>query len=221
MRTKYWLIIIGIILLFSFFREGCNQRKTDNLISDIANYKDTAKYEKLKNGALISTNVSLKLQSQDQLKALVAAINDTVKQMFDRFKKVNNVTHVTNQFYAGKDTIKYETKIPCSFAPFKVRRGTPSTYKFVGTIGQDYFAVDSLSIEDKTTLIFGRKKVGFMKYDYAVDINHSNPLMISTNIKDYKYEPKKKWFERTWVHWVEGAIAESVVRQGVKVLSNR
>lgn len=216
MKTRYWLIIIGIIILVFCVREGCNQRTTDNLVQNITTYKDSAKFEHLKNGALISTNTSLKLQSEEQVRIMASNINDTVKEMLKKFKSLSNVTYVTNQFFTGKDTLKFETKIPCNFKPFKVRREEPKSYRFVGTIGQDYFSIDSLAIPDSMSLVFGRKKQGFLKYDYAVDINHSNPLMKTTNIKDYKYDPQKKWYEKTWAHWIEGAIMESVVRQGIQ-----
>lgn len=220
MKTKHWLIIISVLLIIFVVREGCNQKTTDNLIQDITSYSDSAKFERLKNGALISVNTSLKLQSQDQLRVLASNLGDTVKQMFDKFKSVNSVTYVTNQFFTGKDTIKFETKIPCSFPPFKVRREVSKSYKFVGTIGQDYFAIDSLSVPDSMTIIHGRKKVSFLKYDHVVAINHSNPLMITTNITDLKYDPKKKWYERTWVHALGGIIIYQGVKSGGQAVIN-
>jgi hypothetical protein len=211
---RNYIILIVIIILFFGIREWLNMKNENKLVSNIANYSDTVKLERLKNGALVETNSSLILNTEKEVRILASHINDTVAQMLKKFQSLSNVTYVTNKFYAGNDTIKYETKIPCYFPPFKVRRGTDTTYRFVGTIGQDYFAVDSLSILDNQTLVFGRKKVGFMKYDNVVDINHSNSLMKSTNIKDYKYVPKKKWYERTVVHLGEGAILEELFRIG-------
>lgn len=208
-----YIILIVILGLLILLRESCNRIDKDQLVKDITSYSDSVKFERLKNGALISTNTSLKLESQEQMRILASNLGDTVKQMIDKFKSLSNVTYVTNKFYAGKDTIKLETQIPCDFKPFKVRRGTPKTYAFVGTIAKDYFSIDSLSIHDTTTLVFGRKKIGFMKHDYAVDINHSNELMKSTNIKDYKYNPKKKWYERTWVHALVGAAGYVAVKE--------
>jgi hypothetical protein len=216
-ENKNWLIaIIAIVFLF-LFRECSHTRSEDSLVSKIANYSDSVKVEKLKNGALIYTNTSLALNTEKQLKAM-SAYNDTIKQMFNKFKSVSNVTNVTNQFFAGKDTIKFETQIPCNFAPFKVRRSQPKAYQFVGTIGQNYFAIDSLSIPDSMTLIHGRKKVGFMKHDYAVSVTHSNPYIKTSALADYKYVPKKEWYERTWVHIVAGALIETGVRKGANIL---
>lgn len=215
--NRNWIIVVAILIVLFGIRECRNQNATDSLVKNITNYSDTVKFEKLKNGALVSTNESLKLQSEEQVRIMASNINDTVKEMLKKFKALNNVTYVTNKFYAGGDTIKIETPIPCDFKPFKVRRGTDtdSSYRFVGTIGKDFFSIDTISFKDHQTLVFGRKKTGFMKSDYVVDINHSNPYMVTTNIKDYKYVPQKKWYERTWVHMVAGAVIETGIRQGV------
>lgn len=210
----YWVVII-ILISALFFRECTRQSEMDNLVSSITNYKDTVKIEKLKNGALIYSNQMLVLNSQEQIKSLASAMNDTLKMMLKKFKSVTNVTTINNQFFTGGDTIKYAQNIPCDFEPFKVRRGTDSTYKFVATIGKKYFSIDTLGIKDKQSIVFGRKKTGFMKYDYTAEINHSNPLISTYGIKSYQYIPQKQWFERTWVHILAGAVGESIIRQGV------
>ena len=221
--NRNWIIFVAILIILFSIRECHNQNLTDNLVKNITNYSDTVKFEKLKNGALVSTNASLQLQTQDQLRTMASNINDTVKQMLKKFKSLTNVTYVTNKFYAGGDTIRLETPIPCDFKPFKVRRGTDTdtSYKFVGTIGKDFFSIDTIGFKDHQTLVFGRKKTGFLKSDYVVDINHSNPYLVTTNIKDYKYTPKKEWYEKTWVHMVAGAIIETGIRQGVQTYINR
>ncbi len=215
-NTSPWIlsVILVIALLFQSLK---SQHDEDKLVHDIiSSYSDSVKYERLKNGALIATNTSLKLNSQKQIKEMASNLNDTIKEMLKKFKSVSNVTYVTNTFLARKDTIHYKQDIPCDFKPFKVRRGSDTSYKFVGTIGKDYFSIDSLSIKNKIAIVSGRKKIGFMKWDNGVDINNSNPLMITSNITSYQYVPVKKWYEKTWVHWIEGALIQSGVQWGIK-----
>ena len=198
-----YIIIIIAVFLFAAFREWRNGVNVDDLVSDIATYKDTATYYKTKNGAEVATNLTLKLQSEKQLRQ-IAGINDTVRQIMEKFKDLKAVTNITNQFFAGKDTIKIETKIPCNFKPFKVRR-SDSTYNFAGTIAPEYFSVDSIFVPNKISIVQGRKKIGFLKYDYSVDVVNSNPLMKTSNISDYRLVPKKKFYEKTWFHLLTGA----------------
>jgi hypothetical protein len=47
-------------------------------------------------------------------------------------------------------------------------------------------------IPDKTTLIIGRKKVGFLKYEERAELFHSNPLVRTTNIGNYEVIKRKK-----------------------------
>lgn len=210
----YWIVII-ILISTLFFRECTRQSEIDSLVSSIVNYKDTVKIEKLKNGALVYSNQMLVLNSQEQIKALASSMNDTIKLMLKKFKSVTNVTTINNQFFTSGDTAKFAQNIPCDFKPFKVRRGSDSTFKLVSTISKDYFTIDTLSLKDKQSIVFGRKKVGFMKYDYTAEINHSNPMISTYGIKSYQYVPQKQWYEKAWVHILFGAVAETAVRQGV------
>lgn len=211
-RDYFYIVGIIILCIFFSFRECQHNNNTDNLISEIANYKGEVKIEKLKNGALVYTNKVLKLNSEKQLKELAENLNNNMKEMLKNFKSVSNVTYVTNEFNSYGDTSKNIVTIPCDFKPFKVRHGSDSTYKLVMTVAKNYTSVDSLNIKDSLSLVFGRRKQGFMKYDYAVDINHNNHLMKTTSIKTYQYTPDKKWYERTLVHMgVGGAIVIGVI----------
>lgn len=216
MKVNYlYLATIIILIAALFFRECTRQSEVDNLVSQIANYKDTAKVEKLKNGALVYSNQMLVLNSQEQIKALASSMSDTIKLMLKKFKSITNVTTINNQFFTSGDTAKFTQSIPCNFKPFRVRRGSDSTFKLVSTISKDYFTIDTLSMKDKESIVFGRKKVGFMKYDYNAELNHSNPMISTYGIKSYQYLPQKQWYEKTWVHILFGAALETSIRQGV------
>jgi len=214
-----YLLIITILIGILSFRECSHRNEVNTLVSSIVNYKDTAKIEKLKNGALIYSNQMLVLNSQEQIKALASSMSDTIKLMLKKFKSVTNITTINNQFFTSGDTAKFTQNIPCDFKPFKVRRGSDSTFKLVSTISKDYFTIDTLSMKDKQSIVFGRKKVGFMKHDYTAEINHSNPMVSTYGIKSYQYVPQKQWYEKTWVHILVGATGASIIRQGIIYIS--
>jgi hypothetical protein len=217
--NKYWILLTIILIVIILIREGCNNNEKNRLVQNIISYSDTAKYERLKNGALISTNTSLKLSSEKQIKELAANINETVEQMVKKYKLLSSVTYLTNNYYKAGDTIKTGDSIPCDFKPYKVAK-KDSTYEFEGTIAKNYFSIDKLSVPNKLTIISGKKKVGFMRYDDVVSVNNSNPLMITSNITDYRYAPKKKWYQKTWVHMMEGAFFQTGIHLGINYLKN-
>ncbi len=204
------IIILIILLLFQQWKSGKNE---DRLIKNIATYSDSASFYKTKSGLDVATNKSLILNSEEQLKAMVALTADT-KEIIKKYKDLKSVTYITNNFTAGGDTIRHNS-IPCDFTPFPVRH-ISKEYTFKGTVGKGFFSVDSLIVPDTLKIFQGRKKTGFLKYAYSMDVTHSNELMKTTNIADYRYIPEKKIWEKTWVHWIEGAAIQSGLQWGIK-----
>ncbi len=215
-KDKPYLLytIIGVLVLVLFFQQWKLGMNEDSLINSVAEYKDSVYFYKTKTGTLVSTNRSLVLNAEKQLIAM-AKLSKDVQEIVKKYKDLKSVTYITNTFLAGGDTSKYKTPIPCDFKPFNVRH-KDSAYTFKGTVAKDFFSVDSLIVPNKITLVAGRKKEGFMKSAYSMDVINSNPLMKTTNIADYRYIPEKKLYERTWVHWIEGALIQSGIQYGVK-----
>jgi len=214
-----YIAVVVTIVLWQI--DSCNKdNKYDSVFEKASSYKGEADTLRLKNGALVSSINTLKLQSEEQLKSIAGALNDTIKQMMKKFKSVNNVTYITNNFLATGDSSNFDKEIPCDFKPFKARY-SDSTYSLAQTIHKDKFVVDSLFVPNKTALVFGRKKAGFMKYDDFVDENNSNPLMLASNIKNYTFVPEKKWHEKRWVNMLFGAAAYSAAKIGINALITR
>lgn len=187
-------ILLAIALVF-WFRECSHQSKEDGLVADVANYKDIAKTYSITVDGMkvqISQNKSLVLESNKQIESVLSSMNDTVAKLIKKFKDIRSGTIINNYTTINGDTIKLKgDSIPCDFKPFKVRRDS-AYYHFVGTIAKTYFSIDTLGIPDKTTLIIGRKKVGFLKYEERAELFHSNPLVHTTNIGNYEVIKRKK-----------------------------
>jgi hypothetical protein len=187
-------LLLALILLFGV-REGCNQIEKNGLVADISGYKDSAKYYTMKVHGLevdVAYNKSLVFENDKQVKSYLSNMNDTIAKLVKKFKDIKSGTIINNYTTISGDTIKLKgDSIPCDFKAFKVRRDSVH-YKFVGTIGKNFFSIDSLMIPDKTTLIIGRKKVGFLKYEERAELFHSNPLVRTTNIGNYEVIKRKK-----------------------------
>lgn len=191
-RILYIIIIVLVTVLL--LREGCYQSSRNDLLQNITEYKTEAKHYKLKNGTEVAQNKALMLENQTQIKALLNK-NDTLSQLITKYKNLQNVTIINNSTEIKNDSIAYDTiKIPCDFKPFQVVRDS-SHYMFVGTIAQTYFKIDSLRIPDKQSIIFGERKMGFLKKrQWTVEVVHSNPLVKTTNIGEYAVKQKRKKF---------------------------
>lgn len=198
LSTKTEKVMAGLIFAITFialFRECGHQRDEDNLVNSIANYKDSAKYYNLKVDGMkveVAYNKSLVLENDKQVKSVLSSMNDTIAKLVKKFKSITSGTIINNYTTISGDTIKLKgDSIPCDFKAFKVKRDSVY-YHFVGTIAKTYFTIDTLSIPDKTTLIIGKKRIGFLKYEERAELFHSNPLVHTTNIGNYEVIKRKK-----------------------------
>jgi hypothetical protein len=184
-------IIIAVLVVVLLLREGCNQSSTNDLIKDIAEYKTEVKHYKGKDGAEVAQNKALMLENQQQIKALLNK-NDTLSELMKKYKDLKNVTIVNNSMQIRDDSIPYDTiRIPCDFEPFQVIRDS-SHYQFAGTVSQEFFRIDSLTIPDEQSIVFGKRKMGFLKKrEYTAEVIHSNPLIRTTNIGSYAIKEKR------------------------------
>lgn len=185
-------IIIGVLIIIILLREGCNQSSTNDLIRDVTEYKTEANHYKGLNGVEIAQNKALMLENQKQLKAVLSK-NDTLAQLMDKYKNLKSVTIINNNTTIRNDSIPYDTiRIPCDFEPFQVERDS-SNYQFFGTIAPSYFKIDSLKIPDEQSILFGKRKMGFLKRaEYVAEVTHSNPLISTNNVGSYAIKEKRK-----------------------------
>jgi len=184
--------LIGVLLIVILVREGCNQSSTTNLIKDIAEYKTEVKTYKGLNGVEVAQNKALLLENSEQIKAILSR-NDTLAQLMDKYKNLKNVTIIKNITQITNDSIVYDSiRIPCDFKPFQVKRDS-IYYQFYGTIAPTYFKIDSLRIPDEQSIVFGLRRMGFLKKkEYTAEVVHSNPLVHTTNIGSYAIQEKSK-----------------------------
>jgi hypothetical protein len=187
-------ILLAVVIVFFLIREGCNQSSRNDLVADVSNYKTEAEHYKGLNGVEVAQNRALMLDNQEQIKSLLDK-NDTLSELMKQYKKLRNVTIMENTTQIINDSIAYDTiKIPCDFEPFQVRRDS-SHYMFAGTVAPDFFRIDSLKIHDEQSLVFGKRKTGFLKRpEYTAEVVHSNPLIRTTNIGTYSIKEKRKKF---------------------------
>lgn len=218
--TKDRVYIAIIILLFIIFgvREGCNRMETNKLVNDIATYKTESSQYKTKLGLVVNTNEALVLQTQEQIKSMMAATNDTIKQWLSKFKSIKGGIVMKETTIIKEVQVPFETKIPCDFKPFKANK-ILKDYQFYSTIANTGLTIDSVKIPNEAKIVIGeRKDKWYQSKKMVVDVNNSNPYIQTSNIAGYVYQPKKMWYERTWVKLLTGA---AVGAAGAKYVDNK
>lgn len=209
-KPSYYIIAILVVIIF--FIRSCDKSHTDGLIQQMEMYSDSAKQFqlKLKNGELvnIATNNALKIDNEQQLKAL-AAKDDTVKKLLSQFKDIRTMIITKQVITINHDTIKLEKRIPCDFVSVKFRQDT-TYFNITGRIMPSKLIIDSLSIPDKQNIVIGNKRKGLLGRELTVDISHSNPLVSVNKIAGYVVE-EKKWYQNKWLLMGGGFIAGSCI----------
>lgn len=201
---SFFIIIILIVLLF---REGCNQKKVDDLIDEISNYKTESQVYKTKLGLEINTNRALTLSSQKQMRTLLAT-NDTLMDWIKQFKVINGAVTLRETTIIKEIVVPFDRIIPCDFKPFSANK-INKDFLFYTTIANTGLTIDSLKIPNESKIVIGEKRDGFLKLKtkLVVDVNNSNPYIVTSNISGYVYEPKKKWYEKMWANFAIGVGA--------------
>ena len=216
-KDGFYIIIIAVIVVIFIFREGCNRRNNDKLISDIQNYKTEAQTYKTKLGLEVSTNKALILETQDQMKTLLAS-NDTLKEWISKFKNIKGGVVIKENTIIKEVAVPFDKIIPCDFKPFKSNK-IDKYFQFYSTIANTGLTIDSLKIPNESRIVIGERKDGVFKpKKMVVDVNNSNPYIRTSNISGFGYEPKKKFYEKTWFHLTCGAIIGAV---GTQYLNNQ
>lgn len=212
-KDKIYLLVIAAILVAFFLREGCSQRDADKLIDDIANYKTESETYKTKLGLEVNTNRALTLETQNQIKSILAT-NDTLKEWLSKFKEIKGGVVIKETTIIKEVPVPFDKIIPCDFAPFPVKKET-NDFQFYTTVSNTGLTIDSLKIPNESRIVIGEKKHGFlnMKTQMSVDVVNSNPYIQTSNISGFVYEPEKKWYERTWFHVAVGATVGVISTQ--------
>lgn len=191
-KDKILYSVVAILVAILLLREGCNRENSNELIKNISEYKTEAEHYKGLNGVEIAQNKALMLETQEQMKSLLSK-NDTLAQIMEKYKDLKSVTIINNTTKIYNDSIAYDSiRIPCNFKPFQVTRDSVD-YKFYGTIAPEYFKIDSLIIPDEQSVVFGLRKMGFLKRkEYTTEVVHSNKLVRTNNIGQYSVKEKRK-----------------------------
>ncbi len=195
-HRTYWLILVAVILFFScllFIQQCRNINAQDKALGEALNYSDSAKNYKNKFNQQVFYNKTLEFNTRKQLETYMAT-NDTMKALLRSFKKLVGVTVVKGGVNIHDTVpIPFETKIPCDFKPFTVKRDC-TYYHFKGTIYTDKFTLDEIKVPNKQTIAFGYKKVNLFKRELRAEITNTNPFIQITNVGSYSEKVKEKRF---------------------------
>jgi hypothetical protein len=215
-KIKNVIIVITVgLLMLAAWALFWPKPNPDKIAAETSRYfTDSTKQETVKGIDIASVHQAL-LETQEQMKSLIAQ-NDTLKKLVKEFKKVNSVTTFHN-YTNIRDSVKIKDgQIPCDFKPFLLTKETPH-YRIDLKVSKDQVTFESIAINDKISLIEGKRKTGLFKSEQQAIISHSNPYVKTDQIQSLTIKEKKKWWERPDTWFAIGVIAAEGTRQAIRV----
>jgi hypothetical protein len=187
--TQLGLIAIIIVLICILFSQ-CQNNKTQLSTIDALNSKNTS--YRLKNGQLVESTKTLLAFNQKQAIDLIG--KDEVKELTNKFSKVNTITKYIEKLRIDSVKIAYKDSVPCIFE----RTGTIKNIDFSLNYksNQKGISIDSLEIENKVTIVSGMKRKWFWgKETYVTDVTNSNKLIKIDSLQHVEIQPKKRFYD--------------------------
>lgn len=191
------------VVIASMLFQECEQNSV--LANNLSTEKSSVKYYKNKLGGVTASNEVLRYEKKF-LKQMVIDKDDSLKKLASEFSKVKTITKWKTHLIIDSINVPFEVKVPCDFT----RKGKKENqwYSFDYKVNQNGIQVDSLKIPNETFSITGVKRKWFWgRETITTDITHSNPNIVTEDLKSYEYVEKKKWYNTTLFKVTIGAVA--------------
>ena len=199
------IVLLAIIVVMALlWLDSCQGERTALKDAEkYANYQDTVMYYKDKAGNAVAYNAALMID-KEQLLALNAELAQDVERL--KLKNVTSYTKVTTELRIDTFVVPIHDTLPCD--TFTYRTKIDSThYKFDLTLTESSIGFNSVQIPNEQKILVGEKKNGLFKpKEYIVTLENSNPYMQVSGLQSYTLKPKKKWYQKWYVHLGVGFV---------------
>ena len=185
------IIIAALIVLCIYLWRSKNQVKY-TATNNIAALTDSLGHYKNKEGVWVAEKKLFQGTEKD-LRQVIKSKDKSFQKLLKSFKKpvaaatVKTVTQIDTVF------VPYETKIdlPVFELPFsKVAKH----YSIKGISTNKGVGISEVSIPNTQNVVIGKKKIGWFKNEYRIEIENSNPLITTTDLDGFSFRPKPKRF---------------------------
>ena len=167
------------------YSEKVSTNNIETLTSDIKEFKT-------KQGLWASEKQAFQGTEKD-LKQIIKSKDEAFQKLLKTFKKpvaaavIKTVTEIDTVF------IPYEKKFELPEFNLDFNADTKH-YTIHGTSTNKGVNIWDISIPNTLNLVIGKKRTGFLKYGYKINVENSNPNIKTTNLDGFDFQPKPKRF---------------------------
>tara|TARA_R100000655_G_C2935058_1_gene184706 strand:- start:47 stop:760 length:714 start_codon:yes stop_codon:yes gene_type:complete len=187
-----WLHLVLILVCIFWFR-SCSINSS--IQKDLSNYdkviNDTISYYETKNGDIVATKNALE-GSKEALQLLLSAKNDSLKQfsnLVKKFRMVNSATNVKTITVIDSIKVPYTIDGVVFNKPFNLKE---PHYTINGNSTNTGLFINDLTIPNTQSVVVGKRKTGFFKTEYKVEVQNSNPFIKTTDADAFTLKETKK-----------------------------
>jgi hypothetical protein len=192
-KQRFLIVLLGLLCLIitSSLFSKCENEKIQLANVNALNKENT--FYKLKNGQLV-TSVEVLSYDKAQLKNSILLKDKRIKELVDKFNKINNVTKYVTLTKLDTITLMYKDSIPCVFN--KQDNIVKQWYNISYKSNQKGIEITELSIPDSVIVVTGLKRKWFLgKQTQTTDITHANPFVQTKHIQHVEVIVPKKWYD--------------------------
>ena len=191
MKQLNYIIITSLtVLCIYLWRNGKEAQNTAK--NNIAALTDSIVHYQTKHGAW-GVEKSIFQGTEKDLRQIIKSKDKAFQKLIKSFKEpvaaavIKTVTKIDTVF------IPYEEKNQLSEFEFNFKANT-EYYSVNGTSTEKGINIWSISIPNTQSLVIGKKRIGFLKYGYKINVENSNLNIKTTNVDGFDFRPKPKRF---------------------------
>lgn len=191
MKNINHIVTAALIVLCIYLWRSKNQVKY-TATNNIEALTDSLGHYKNKEGVWVAEKKLFQGTEKD-LRQVIKSKDIAFQKLLKTFKKpvaaatVETITKIDTVF------IPYENKIdlPVFELPFsKISKH----YSLSAISTNEGVGISEVSIPNTQNVVIGKKKTGWFKSEYRIDVENSNPLIKTTDLDGFSFRPKPKRF---------------------------
>ena len=185
-------IIIAVLTVFCFYLWRNGQKMQYTTTNNIGALTDSLGHYQTKEGVWVAEKKLFQGTEKD-LKQIIKSKDKAFQKLLKSFKKpvaaavIKTVTQIDTVF------IPYKTKIDLPVFELSFSKDAKH-YSINGISTNEGINILDISIPNSQNVVVGKKKIGWFKREYRIEVANSNPHIKVTDLDGFSFRPKPKRF---------------------------
>ena len=193
MKQLNYIIIAGLTIICIYLWRNGNERQ-NTATNNIAALTDSVTHYRNKQGLWVAEK-KLFLGTEKDLKHIIKSKDKAFQKIIKSFKKPVAATIIKTEVHIDTVFIPYENPSKFKMPVFELDFSSETKhYTIHGTSTEKGVNILDITIPNTQSIVIGKKKIGFFKYEHRIEVINSNPLIKTEDVDGFSFRPKPKRF---------------------------